>query len=241
MTLDAERDGITPVPQNEPANALIISLHADPVQPSGCIEGGGTHAYVREMLRGLAYKCRYASVVTRHADPNLPADQRLSDFTAIHRIQLGEIAPIDKRFLNTFHDRTVKLIAEIIHNQKWPIHILHGVYWNSGRAAMDLSCQFGIPFVQTVISNGRRRLQQGYLDNADSRIEIETELYRAAAAIFCISSEERNDLIHLYGVDPDKLHVVGRPVPLPFRYPAQGNDGTPRYVDLELEGTYHDR
>lgn len=240
MIPDTERDETAPIPQNETANVLIISLHADPVQPSGAGEGGGTHAYVREMLRGLALKCRYASVVTRHADPNLPAFQRLSDFTSIHRIALGEIAPIDKRFLNSFHNHTVKLIAEIIQNQKWPIHILHGVYWNSGRAVMDLSRQFNVPFVQTVISNGKRRQQQGYWDNADSRIEIETELFHAASAIFCISTEESNDLIHLYSVNPNKLHVVGRPVPLPFCCPAQGIDGTPRYVDLALEGVYYE-
>lgn len=227
--------------ENNPANVLIISLHADPVQSSGSGEGGGTHAYIREILRSLALKCRHAAVVTRHADQNLPTSQRLSDYTVIHRIKLGDIAPIDKRLLNSFHDRTIKLIADIIKDQKWPIHVLHGVYWNSGRAAMDLSRQLGIPFVQTVISNGKRRLQQGYLDNADGRIEIETELYRAAAAIFCISREERNDLIDLYGVGSDKLHVIGRPVPLPFRYPAHDDCGIPRYVDLGVEGIYHDR
>lgn len=239
MVANADQNEMVSISQNEPANVLIISLHADPVQPSGVGEGGGTHAYVREILRGLALKCRYASVVTRHAAPSLPVVQRLSDFTMVHRIVLGEIAPIDKRHLNSYHELAVKLISEIIQNQKWPIHVLHGVYWNSGRAAMELSRQFDIPFVQTVISNGKRRLEQGYLNNADDRIEIETEIYHAAAAIFCISNEERNDLVNLYSVNPNKLHVIGRPVPLPFCNPAQGNDGMPRYVDIELEGGGH--
>lgn len=231
-----------PSQQTKPdtANVLIISLHADPVQPSGNGEGGGTHAYLRELLRGLARECRNATVVTRHAHPNLPAEQRLSDFTAIRRIQLGDIAPIDKRFLDGFHARTVELVSEIIHHQKWKPHVLHGVYWNSGRAAMDVAKRLGIPFVQTVISNGKRRALEGFSDNANNRITIETEVFHAASVVFCISSEERHDLIELYGVDPKKLHVVGRPVPLPFRRPAQAKFGEARNVDLHSEDDGHD-
>lgn len=223
-----------------PANTTIISIHADPVQPSGAGEAGGTHAYVRELLRGLAHECRYATVVTRQADPQLPAIQRLSDFTSIHRIRLGAPAPIDKRLLNSLHDETVEGIKDVIKRQSWPTNVLHGVYWNSGRAAMDLSNQLGIPFVQTVISNGKRRLKEGYLDNADNRIEIEMDIFHAATAVFCISNEERDDLAHLYGVDTSKLYVVGRPVPFSFRHPAQGSFGIPRSLHLDFDGTLDD-
>lgn len=224
---------ITPPPIDHSANVLIISLHADPVQASGGGEGGGTHAYLRELLRALAFNRRHAAVVTRLASPHLPISQRLSDFTALYRIQLGLIATMDKRLLDSFHADTVDQIATIIRQLTWPVHILHGVYWNSSRAAMDLSRQLGIPFVQTVISNGRRRFEQGYRDDAAERIAIEIETYAAASAIFCISGEEREDLIRLYGIDAGKLHVVGRPVPLPFRQPAQEKDGTPRQIDLQ--------
>ncbi|WP_234571114.1 glycosyltransferase [Rhodohalobacter sp. 614A] len=214
------------------SNVLIISLHADPIEPSGSGEGGGTHSYIRELLRRLAYESRYASVVTRHIDIKLPVFQRLSDYTSIYRIKLGKIEPMDKRFLNKYHDLSVQLIKEIIKELHWKVNILQGVYWYSGYTAMTLSKELSIPFVQTVISNGKRKRSEGCLDDDTERILVEKEIYDNASAIFCISGEEKKDLRELYKIDSSKLVVVGRPVPLPFLEYIYNSDKTPRYINL---------
>ena len=225
-----------PSQNSENIRVLIISLHADPAQPSGAGEGGGTHAYVRELLRDSALNQRQCTVVTRHADPNLSAHQTLSDFTQIYRIKIGDIAPLDKKALNSLHDTTMSQILRVWEKLPNTPTVVHGVYWNSGRVAMDLSRMFSIPHLQTVISNGHRRYRTGYHDDEKNRIEMEQNVYTNANLIFCICEQEKEDLINFYHIKPEKIVVVGRPVPRVFSAPSHSVDGTPRTEIVELSG-----
>lgn len=207
---------------------LIITLHADPAEPSGVSGGGGTHAYVRELMREAAVNRRNCIVVTRRFAENLPQVQRISDYCTLFRITIGENAPMDKRRLNSFHDSTVAAISDVIASQENIPDIIHSVYWNSGRAAHDLSRKLGIPYVHTVISNGKRRLLQNANDNADDRLDVEQLVYDNATAIFSISDQEKRDLVDLYSVSAKKIFIVGRPVADCFINPPQNSFGEAR-------------
>ena len=50
---------------------VIISLHADPSTPSGVGEGGGTHAYIRELMSGLALRGISSAFITRSSSSSL--------------------------------------------------------------------------------------------------------------------------------------------------------------------------
>lgn len=216
-------------------SVLMISLHADPIQPSGVEEGGGTHAYLRELLRDLSFHRHRCAVVTRWADPDLPEHQRLSDFSAIYRIKLGEIAPIDKQKLHEFHAAALSQVKALVDSLGWVPDLFHGVYWNSGRVAMELSRAYGVPFVQTVISNGKRRIFEGLVESSNHRVETETAVFRSASVVFCITEEERQDLIRWYQVPENRLIVVGRPIDSSFVTPAQRADGWPQCRSLAIE------
>ena len=209
-------------------SVLMISIHADPVQPSGAEEGGGTHAYLRELLRDLSFNRHRCAVVTRWADPDLPDRERLSDFSVLYRIKLGDIAPIDKQRLHEFHVTALSQVKTIVDHLDWVPILFHGIYWNSGKIAMELSRNYGVPFVQTVISNGKRRVFEGLTESSNHRIETETEIFRSASVVFCISEEERQDLIKWYQIPANRLIVVGRPISSAFISPAQQTNGWPK-------------
>jgi glycosyltransferase involved in cell wall biosynthesis len=205
---------------------ILITLHADPATPSGTAEGGGTHSYVRELMVGLAKTNWSLTVLTRWADSRLPEREMVSPSVRIVRLRINGVGPIDKRLLDDLHEVSLTEARAILVTEP-KVDLLHSVYWNSGRVAMDLSDQFGLPFVHTVISNGWRRWHQGAQDQPPSRLEIEKQVFASAFAIFCVSGQERADLVEHYAVDPNKIVVVGRPVAFSFQHPCRDEWGTP--------------
>lgn len=208
---------------------LIISLHADPSVPSGVGEGGGTHAYLREVTAGLAMVGRPCCLITRRASPALKKQVSISPLCQMFRIDIGPPGPLHKKYLNGFHEQTLGAIRDIIIEMNHPPSVMHSVYWNSGRAALELFIDTGIPFVHTVISNGIGRRLRGARGHASIREEIERKIYHGAYCIFSISSSEKEDLVKLYDVSKDKIIVVGRPVDPCYQKAAHDETGQPRF------------
>lgn len=204
----------------------LITLHADPATPSGAGEGGGTHAYVRELMVGLSQRGWSLTVLTRWADAHLPERELVSSSVKIIRLRINGVKQIDKRLLNDLHAVSLTEARAVLAAEP-KATLIHSVYWNSGRVAMDLSKQLGLPFVHTVISNGWRRSHEGAQDQPPDRLEIEQQVFESAFAIFSVSGQERADLVENYAVDQNKIVVVGRPVAVSFRHPCRDEWGTP--------------
>lgn len=204
----------------------LITLHADPATPSGTAEGGGTHSYVRELMTGLPGRGWSLTVLTRWADPTLPECETVSSNVRIIRLCIDGVKQIDKRLLDALHAVSLDAARQVL-TAGPKVDLLHSVYWNSGRVAMNLGKQFGLPFVHTVISNGWRRRYQGAQDQPPSRLKVEKQVFASAFAIFCISGQERADLVEHYAVDSNKIVVVGRPVAFNFLHPSHNEWGTP--------------
>lgn len=219
------------------APILLISLHADPSQPSGTQEGGGTHAYLRELTVGLASRGHACHVVTRRSSPELPSLMKVSPLTTLHRVDIGVQGPMDKRLLDGLHQEIFARLSEVWAQLPCRPRLIHSVYWNSGRVAMELSITHAVPFVHTVISNGKGRLARGASGNSPNREAVEAKVFQGAARIFAISQDEKGDLVSLYGVDPKKIVVIGRPVDTAYLSPAQDELGHPRgHWTLEQSG-----
>lgn len=220
------------IPPAKRIHVLIICLHADPAAPAGIESGGGTHQYLRELLVGLAGRGIRSSLVTRLSSPELPRREAVSRLATVFRAQIGRPEPIDKKLLDPLHPESLAVISRTVASTRLRPDLIHSVYWNSGRVAMDLSQKLHVPFVHTVISNGLRRIEEGFSEGSPTRIAIEHQVFAAAQRILCISGEERKDLITLYGVASSKITVVGRPVAACFVEPAHDEVGRARPVHL---------
>jgi len=204
----------------------IVCLHADPFDPAGIREGGGTHSYLREIISFCSSMGIHYIVMTRWANSELPELQELPEGKLI-RLRIGPIAPVDKRLLNNFHNLSVEVIHAAVSRTLCVPDVIHSLYWNSGRASMDLSKRWRCRFVHSVISNGWRRIQSGFTDQPACRLAVEREVFQKAHQILCVSHEECQDLCEGYGVHPGKLLVVGRPVASRFIEPCRDGLGRP--------------
>ena len=177
---------------------LILTIHADPAMPPGYSEWGGTHTYMRELLdifTDLKINC---VLITRRSMAELPAKEDFSDYCTIYRLQNGDIAPINKTKLHTYHDDNLVAIQQIIQEIGNLPTVIHSVYWNSGRLGVELAEKYNIPLVDSVISNSRGRQARGAYEPLSQRADYEQLIYEYAKWILCVSQDEKNDLIKLY-------------------------------------------
>lgn len=207
---------------------LIISIHADPSMPPGVGEWGGTHTYMKELLIELSSIDCNVIFITRRGYSEQPLIEQINDSCCIYRIDLGTFGYFDKHSLFNLHDATVEKIDQLWTTLNEKPDIIHSVYWNSGHAALKLSKKYNIPFVHSVISNGKGRNARGAVNTAKNRIHTEEMVYDSAIQIICVAESEKQEIISLYHIVEEKIIVAGQYVHPSFLYPAHDELGGAR-------------
>jgi glycosyltransferase involved in cell wall biosynthesis len=205
---------------------LIITIHADPAMAPGYEEWGGTHTYMKELLDGFGVEKIPCLLVTRKCMP-FPDIEQYNEYCKIIRLHNGDAEPIEKSLLQNYHEYNIAQIQSIIDKHGKPI-IIHSVYWNSGRLAMELGEKNNVPFVHSVISNARGRIHRGAIEPIPKRAEYEQQIYEQAKWILCVSEDERQDILHFYNIAPDKVCIAGQHIHETFCLPAHDVNGFPR-------------
>lgn len=207
---------------------LILSMHADPAMPPGYSEWGGTHTYMRELLDILNEHGVKCVLITRRAMEELPATEQYNHHCKIYRLQNGALAPMDKTKLREYHNDNLISIKQIIDKLGEKPILIHSVYWNSGRIGMELSKEYNIPLVHSVISNSLGRQARGAKEPVSERATYEQDIYNYSKWILCVSKDEKNDLIQFYNIEAEKIIVAGQYIHPSFITPSHDNNGFPR-------------
>lgn len=226
--------------QKNSKNLLIISLHADPAMPPGVSEWGGTHTYMRELLTELYEENFNIILLTRKVYKNQDDIENISSSCKIVRLTLGEFGDFDKRELFELHDLTLEKSIMMLKELNFRPDIIHSVYWNSGHLAWKLSEMWEIPYVHSVISNGRGRNAHGAKGTAPKRIEIEEKVFENASFILCVAESEKDELCQLYNIQPEKIMVAGQYVHPAFIHASHNSYGFPRKsgIHYKIEPIY---
>jgi len=206
---------------------LIITMHADPAMPPGYGECGGTQTYMRELLDEFGKSNVFCILITRKSMNYLPNEEQYNSTCKIIRLINGIDEPMNKLLLYNYHEENLTKISRIIDSQEKLPSIIHSVYWNSGRLAMDLSRKYCIPFVHSVISNSKGRVSRGAYEPMSQRAKYEQEIYEHAQKILCVSEDEKNDLVKFYHISESKLIVCGQYVDDSFMAPSHDANGYP--------------
>jgi D-inositol-3-phosphate glycosyltransferase len=202
---------------------LIISLHADPSIAPGAEEGGGTHMYISELMNMFIIKQVEALIITRKASVG---DEVFKYGTVkLIRLPIGPAKQWDKSNLENLESELNDFVLRTLNQEKFIPDIIHSVYWHSGRVGIHLSNIFNKPLIYTVISNGLRKQLNGY-NVSEARCIEELRIFQKAQLIISICNEEKEDLIKLYGIDKQKIRVVGRGVDNIFLQEIYDEKGT---------------
>ncbi len=209
---------------------LLISLHADPSMPPGIGAYGGRHMYPKELLIGLSQRDFRVSLLTRKSYSNLPDIEHINKNCTIYRMDYGNCDPLDKREFYQLREKSFELASKIIKENRLLFQLIHSIYWNSGQLALQLSRAYKVPFVHSIISNGKQILECQAKGIEPHRIDVESLVFEEAQRLFCITQSEQRAIEQYYGIPGKKIHVIGRPVDSAYQFPVHNDLGRTRNI-----------
>jgi len=186
----------------------VISLHTSPLAQAGSGDGGGMNVYVRHLAAGLARAGTAVDVYTRADDPSLPAVVTVEPGFSVHHIAAGPLAPVPKNHLPGLVSEFVDGMAARLRDH--PVDALHANYWLSGVAGHELKHRFDLPLGCTFHTLARVKGHAGVVDQGDhaERDRAEVAVIACSDVVLASCPDEAEQLVGLYGADPERLAIV---------------------------------
>lgn len=205
---------------------LIIDLHCDALLPAGLGEFGGGNTYSKSVISTIINTDIEYLYVTRKKIHYLPSEEKIAPNLTYIRIKIGQDEIEDKDTLYKYSNEILDIITALLDKYNFVPHLIHSIYWPSGIIAEKLSARFHVPFIHTILSNGRRKLiQSGNYEISDIRIQHEESCFKNAKYIICSSAYELDDIKNLYSIPPEKLILTGLQVDSAFINPTYDRAG----------------
>jgi D-inositol-3-phosphate glycosyltransferase len=195
----------------------VISFHTSPLVQPGAGDGGGMNVYVRQLAAGLARAGTAVDVYTRADDPSLAAVVDVEPGLTVHHIAAGPLAPVSKHDLRGLVDEFVEGVAARLGGAH-PADAIHANYWLSGIAGHALKHRFELPLGCTFHTLARvKGLDPG---ETPRRGDEEAAVVGCCDAVLASCSEEADQLVRLYGADPERVSIIAPGVEHAFFSPG---------------------
>jgi D-inositol-3-phosphate glycosyltransferase len=212
----------------------ILSLHTSPLAQPGTGDGGGMNVYVRELATAVARSGADCDVFTRAWSPELPPVIEVEPGMRVHHIAAGPLEPIAKESLPEvvpeFTDRVLAAMTSpaglrLSDEEGGPFEAVHANYWLSGLAGHIIKHELDLPLMCTFHTLDRVKAEAGpeevQADMPHRRAEAEATIISCSDAVLASCSVEAEQIIQLYGADPDRLRIV--PLGVDHAYFAPGD------------------
>lgn len=186
----------------------LISEHATPLGIFGGVDSGGQNVYVGQLAKHLAAIGYDVDVFTRRDSDTLPEIVEWQQGVRVIHVPAGPPTSLPKEALLPYMGEFTAFMVNWCRCHSYDL--IHANFWMSALVAADIKQLLGIPFVVTFHALGRvRRLYQGTADQfPDERFEIEDRVVREADRIIAECPQDREDLLHLYNADSDRIGIV---------------------------------
>jgi D-inositol-3-phosphate glycosyltransferase len=190
----------------------MLSVHTCPLAMLGGKETGGMNVYVRELARELSRRGIAVDVFTRSQNAHLPhVMHQLGALGRVIHVPTGPEEPYDKNKIFDYLPEFVEGVKRFAATENIQYDVIHSNYWLSGWAARELRKAWGVPIVQMFHTLGKMKnsiAQSPAEMETDRRIEVETEIVCFADRLVAATPIEREQLIKLYGADPETISIV---------------------------------
>jgi D-inositol-3-phosphate glycosyltransferase len=183
----------------------VLSLHTSPLAQPGMGDSGGMNVYVRELVSALAQAGVQADVFTRRWTDRLP---EVVDVEPGFRVVHVDAGPPDLAkeqmpdVVDAFADGVRGHLARL-----GDVDALHANYWLSGVAGHRLKHDLDLPLVSTFHTLARVKAETGDPE-PERRVRAEADVIGCSDAILASCRAEAEQLVRLYGTDPDRVELV---------------------------------
>ena len=195
----------------------VLSLHTSPLVQPGQGDSGGMNVYVRELVSALAQAGVAADVFVRRWDDASPEVVEVEPGFRVVHVDAGR-HDLAKEDLPDVVDEFAQGVQEHLVTLG-DVDALHANYWLSGVAAHRLKHELGLPLVSTFHTLARVKAVTGDPEPA-RRDRAEADVIRCSDAILASCVAEAEQLVELYGADPERVEIVAPGVDHAFFSPG---------------------
>lgn len=217
----------------------VLSMHTSPLTQPGTGDGGGMNVYVRELSAALARSGVECEVFTRTESVDSPPVLDVEPGFRVHHVPAGPRAPVAKERLPELVDAWTRGVGARIDSlaaSGREVDAIHANYWLSGIAGHALKHQYDLPLLVTFHTLDRVKAdaspEEISSEEPARRAEAEAVTVGCADAVVASCSVEAEQLVQLYGADPDRIVIVAPGVDHAFFSPGEQSQAR-RALELE--------
>lgn len=205
----------------------VLSMHTSPLTQPGTGDGGGMNVYVRELSAALARSGAECEVFTRTESVDSPPVVEVEPGFRVHHVPAGPRSAVPKELLPELvapWTRGVGARLQSLAESGRPVDAIHANYWLSGIAGHALKHQLDLPLLVTFHTLDRVKAdaspEEISSEEPARRAEAEATVVGCSDAVLASCSVEAEQLVHLYGADPDRIVTVAPGVDHAFFSPG---------------------
>jgi D-inositol-3-phosphate glycosyltransferase len=195
----------------------VLSLHTSPLAQPGTGDSGGMNVYVRELVSSLAQAGVGADVFVRRWDDTSPEVVEVEPGFRVVHVEAGPPELSKEQLPDVVGDFADGVRAHL--ERLGDVDALHANYWLSGVAGHRLKHELDLPLVSTFHTLARVKAETGDAE-PERRVRAEAEVIGCSDAILASCVAEVDQLVRLYGADPDRIEIVAPGVDHAFFSPG---------------------
>jgi D-inositol-3-phosphate glycosyltransferase len=195
-----------------PRRVAMLAVHTSPLAQPGTGDAGGLNVYVVETARRLAERGVEVEVFTRSTSSALPPAVELAPGVLVRHVTAGPFEGLDKEDLPgqlcAFASGVMRTEAA---RPAGHYDLVHSHYWLSGQVGWLAADRWQVPLVHTMHTMARVKnlsLADGDTPEPAGREIGEQQVVDAADRLVANTSDEADQLVALYGAEPDRISVV---------------------------------
>lgn len=226
-----------------PRRIATFSVHTSPLHQPGTGDAGGMNVYVVEVSKRLAALGIEVEIFTRATSGGLPPTVEMAPGVLVRHITAGPYEGLSKQDLPgqlcSFTSgvlRTEAMLAPGYYD------LVHSHYWLSGQVGWLATARWGIPLIHSMHTLARVKnaaLAESDTPEPTSRLVGESQVVDAADRLIANTEQEAEQLVRLYGANPERVAVVNPGVDLETFQPgdqalARASLGLPPHAPVLL-------
>jgi D-inositol-3-phosphate glycosyltransferase len=213
-----------------------LMVHTSPLDQAGTGDAGGMNIYVVEAAQNMAAMGVQVDIFTRRTNTDIADVVEVSPGVRVIQLNVGPVSGVTKEQLpKLIPELSVAFTQAMSHDH---YDVIHSHYWISGKVAMPVAKELGIPLVHTMHTMARVKnlnLAEGETPEPMIRVQGETQVVAAADALVANTDAEAASLVSLYEACPDNVLVVSPGVNLKVFTPGSGRASAREVVDLDKD------
>ena len=213
-----------------------LMVHTSPLDQAGMGDAGGMNIYVCESAQQMAAQGIKVDIFTRRANNDHPDVVDLGNGVRVIHLNVGPVHGVTKEALPALIPDLSQEFKKALKAEQYDV--IHSHYWISGKVAMPVAKELGIPLIHTMHTMARVKnlaLAEGEIPEPMIRVQGESQVVAAADALIANTDAEAASLVSLYEACPDNVSVVSPGVNLSMFTAGNGKQVARKSLDLPVD------